>query len=115
YPATDFGAGQMLLDELDSFDEIDGVRVVLFDARGDGEDVWIEDDVFGIELEFLDQQFVGALADLELALARVSLALFIEGHDHGRRAVLLTQSSLGEEVLLSFFEADRVDDGLTLH
>jgi len=34
-----------------------------------------------------DQHAVGAFADLDLALIGVGLALFVEGHHHGGRAV----------------------------
>ena len=50
------------------FEEGLGVVGVLFDAGGDGEDVGIEDDVFGRESRLLDQQMIGARADLNLAL-----------------------------------------------
>jgi len=38
-----------LFDLFDRFDEIDGVVVVLFDTRCNGEDIRVEDDVFGRE------------------------------------------------------------------
>jgi hypothetical protein len=68
---------QVLLDPAHRFDEIDGVVVVLGNAGGDGEDVRVEDDVFGREAN-AQQQFVGALADFRLARKGVGLALFIE-------------------------------------
>ena len=49
-----------------------GIVVMLLDAGGDGKDVGIEDDVFGREADFLGQELVGALADLEFARRRVS-------------------------------------------
>jgi hypothetical protein len=49
-------------------DEVDRVVVVLLDAGGDREDVRVEDDVLGREADLLDQQPVGARADLDLAL-----------------------------------------------
>jgi hypothetical protein len=42
---------------------------VLLDAGGDREDVGIEDDVLGREADLVGEQLVGALADLDLALA----------------------------------------------
>ena len=62
-------------------DEVEAVAVVLLDARGDGEDVGIEDDVLGREADLLGQEPVGALADLDLAVGGVGLALLVERHD----------------------------------
>ena len=60
------------------------VVVVLGDPGGDREDVRVEDDVLGVEAGALREQVVGALADRDLALDRVGLALLVEGHhDHG--------------------------------
>jgi hypothetical protein len=67
---------------------------VLLDAGGDGEDVGVEDDVLGREADLVDQQPVGALADLDLALVGVGLALLVEGHHHRRRAVAAHQRGL---------------------
>jgi hypothetical protein len=47
------------LDLTRGLDEVDAVIVVLLDAGGDGEDVGIEDDVFGREAD-AGQQLVGA-------------------------------------------------------
>ena len=60
---------------------------MLLDAGGDREDVRIEDDVFGRESRLPREQGVRALADRDLALDGVGLALFVEGHDDHRRAV----------------------------
>ena len=75
------------LDLARRLDEIDAVIVVLLDARRDGEDVGIEDDVLGREADLVDQDPVGALADLDLALPGVGLALLVERHDDDGGAV----------------------------
>ena len=90
------------------------VVVVLLDAGGDGQDVRIEDDVLRREADFLRQDAIGALADLDLALEAVGLAVLVEGHHHHRRAVTADQLRLAHELLLAFLEADRVDDALAL-
>ncbi len=96
-------------------DEIDPVTRVFLDAGGHGEDVRVEDDVGRVESDFVGQHAIGALADLDLALGRVRLALLVEGHDDDRRAVVATEPGLLDERFLAFLEADRVDDGLALH
>jgi len=73
-----------LADLRSRFDEVERVAVVLLDAGRDGEDVRIENDVLGREADRLGEQPVAALADLDLALDRVRLALLVERHhDHG--------------------------------
>ena len=47
------GARQVLLDPARGLDEVDRVVVVLLDAGGDGEDVGVEDDVFGREAHLI--------------------------------------------------------------
>src|SRR5690606_24346492 len=106
---------QVLLDAFAGPDEFDGVVVVLLDARRDGKDVRIEDDVFGREPHLLRQELVGAFANLELAIGRIGLSDLVESHDDGRSAVALDLARLFEELLLTFFHADRVDDRLALN
>ena len=72
-------ARQLGLEASHSLDKTHRVIIVLGDAGGHGQDVGIEDDVVGIEAELVDQEVVGALADLELARGGVGLALLVEG------------------------------------
>jgi SRSO17 transposase len=48
---------------------------MLLDAGRDREDIGVEDDVLGREADLVDQQVIGALADLDLARLRVGLPL----------------------------------------
>ena len=112
--ARDFGAGQVLLDPAGGFDEIDRVVVVFFDAGGDGKDVGIEDDVLGREAHLFDQNLVGTLANLDLALVGVGLPLLVKRHDHRGRTVAADQLGLALEFIDTLFHADRVDDALAL-
>ncbi len=115
HAAAHLRVGQVLLDPARGIDEIDGVVVVLVDARRDGEDVRIEDDVFGLETDFLDEDSIRARANLRLALERIGLARFVECHDDSRRAVAANEPGVMTECVFAFLERDRVDDGLALH
>ncbi len=96
-------------------DEGDAIAVMLVDAGGDGEDVRVEDDVFGREARLLDQQLVRAAADRHFPLERVSLTLFVEGHDDDRGAIGAHQPRLAQEGLFALLHRDRVDQRLALH
>jgi hypothetical protein len=104
---------QVLLDPARRFDEIDGVVVVFRNAGGDGEDVRVEDDVFGRETD-AGEQIVGLAADFGLAREGVGLALLVEGHDDHRGAVAAGESGLLEELRFAFLHRDRIDDALAL-
>ena len=73
--ARGLGVGEGRGDLTHRLDKVDAVVVVLLDAGGDGEDVGVEDDVLGREADLLCEDPVGALADLDLPLLRVGLAL----------------------------------------
>ena len=64
---------------------------MFLDAGGDRKNIRVENDVGRIEADFLGKDFVGALADLDLALDRVGLALFVERHDDDGGAVVAAQ------------------------
>src|SRR5206468_6822737 len=66
-------------DFLGRCDEVDRVTTVLVDARGDSENVGVEDNVAGIRT-VCHEQFVRAFADADLALGCVRLPDLVEGH-----------------------------------
>ncbi len=112
--AADLRARQVGLDPARGLDEVDGIVVVLLDAGGDGEDVGVEDDVLGREADLIDQDAVGACADLGLARIGIGLALLVEGHHHRGGAITAHQRGLAPEFGLAFLQADAVDDALAL-
>src|SRR5882724_9896094 len=89
---ADTREGKVLLDPFGRADEIDGVVIMFLDARGYGEDVGIENNVLCREADFLRQEAVGTLADLNLAFKVIGLAAFIKGHDDDGRAVTPDQN-----------------------
>ena len=104
---------QVVLDPARRFDEIDGVIVVFGNAGSDGEHVGIENDVFGREA-VADQQVIGALTDLDLALVSVRLASLVEGHDDDGGAIATRQPGLLKKPGFAFLHRDRIDDALAL-
>jgi hypothetical protein len=99
------------LDLLARLDEVDAVVVVLLDSRRDREHVGIEDDVLRREAD-PDEQLIGTLADLDLAVLGIRLPDLVERHHDHRRAVRHALARLAEELLLAFLHADRIDDRL---
>ena len=63
----------------------------------------------------LRQQVVAALADPDLALVGVGLALLVEGHHDHRGAVTAHELRLAQEFGFAFLERDRVHHRLALH
>ena len=64
YAAGGQSVGEVVLDPAAGVDKVHRVVVVLFDARADGEDVGVEDDVFRREARGFREQGVGAGTDL---------------------------------------------------
>ena len=108
------GMRQLRPDPARCLDERATIVVMLFDAGGDGEDVGIEDDVFGRNAGIFGQEPIGARADLDLAIGRFRLALFVKRHDHDGRSVPPYQPRLAQKLRLAFLKADGIDDGLAL-
>ena len=106
HATRDFGVWQVFGDVLTAVDEVHSVIVVLFNARGHGKDVRVEDDVFWREAHFIDQNAVRALTDFVFALFGVGLAGFIERHDNNGGAVALAAFGFLDEFLFAFFERD---------
>ena len=114
HAAGNMRARQVRPDPARRLDEVDAVIVVLFEAGGDRENIGIEDDVFRREVDLLDQDVVGALADLGLARERIGLSGLVERHHHDRRAMAARDRRLVDEFLLAFLHRDRVHHRLAL-
>ena len=78
-------ARQVLFDQADALDGLDGGVDELFVAGGEREGQGIIDQVLRFEAVVVYGNIVDALCDLELALARFGHAVFVDGqHDDGR-------------------------------
>ena len=115
HAARHFRTRQVLLDPAGRVDEIDRVIVVLFNAGGNGEDIRVENDVFGREIHRIDQQPVGPFANLDLAFVGIGLAFFVKRHHHRCRAVTAQELGLVQKLRLALFHADGVDNAFALY
>jgi len=96
-------------------DEVDPVRVVLWQACRNRQDVAVEDDVLRVEVKLRAHQVVRPRADPDLVFERGSLTLLIESHHDDSSTVALAELGLPKELLLTYFQGDRVHDALALH
>ncbi|OIQ65159.1 hypothetical protein GALL_532860 [mine drainage metagenome] len=112
---ADLGTGQVGLDPARGVDEIDRVVVVLLNAGGNGKDVGVKNDVFGRKTDLIDQDAVSPLANLDLALVGVGLALLVKRHHHSGSTIAAQQFGVVLEGIDTFLHADRVDHGFALH
>ena len=85
-------------------DEGSGITVMLADAGTDGEDIRIEDDVFGRKPELSGQQRISTAADGDFSFQGFSLAGLIKGHDDHGSAMAADQIGLTEEFRFTFFQ-----------
>ena len=100
--AAHFRVRQVGVDPTSRVDVIDRVVVMLLHARGNGEDIGIEDNVFWSKSDFINQDSVGAFADANLVLVRCSLTLFVEGHYNRRSSIFQNGRGMLAKLLLTF-------------
>src|SRR5581483_1799067 len=112
--AAHLGVWQVGLDPAGRVDVVNRVVVVLLHPGGDGENVGIEDNVFGREPDFIYQDFVSAFANADLVFVICGLALFVEGHYDGSGAVFQDGSGMLAKYLFAFFQRNRIDNALAL-
>ena len=91
------------LDAPYGLDEGDRVSLMLFDTGRHCENIGVEDDVFGCKA-FLEQDRIGARANINPTLQRVCLAVLVECHHHRRGTVPSNQSSLLSKLLLAVLQ-----------
>ena len=88
---------------------------MLFNTRRYRKDIRVENDVGRFEADLLGQDLVRTLTDLDFALDRIRLALFVERHDDHGRTISSNEPRVLDEGLFALFKTDRVDDRLALH
>ena len=110
YPTADMRTGKILLYPSGSFNKIYGIVVVFFDSRSYGKYVGVENNIVRIEIYFVNQEAICALAYLYLTCRSIRLAFFIKSHHYSRCSVLLDSPGMFKKLLFALFQRDRVDD-----
>ena len=114
YAAAHQGAGAGRLDMRDGIDERAGVSVVLFDSGGYGQNIGIENNVFGREIDALRKQGVTARADFHPPLDGRGLPFFVERHDHHGMSQVADRPGLPQKHFFAFLQTDGIGDALAL-
>ena len=104
----------LLPDSGGCLNEVHSIVIVLFHTCCDSKNVQVKDDVLWQEFELLSEYLVSTLRDSNLFIGIGSLTLLIEGHHNHCSTILLDYFGLFDEILLSFFEGDRVDNAFAL-
>ena len=105
---------QVRLDPSRRIDKVDRVVVVLFHACGNGQDIRIEDDVFGRKSDLVHKDLVGPLANANLVFETRGLPLLIKRHHHSGRAILQHRRRVLAKFRFAFFQRNRIHDALAL-
>ena len=88
---------------------------MLFNTRGNGENIRVKDDVFRRKTYIFGQNFVRTRAYFNFAFITVRLAFFIERHHDGCSTVATAELGVLDEFRNAFFHRDGIDDCLALH
>ena len=112
-PARNLCVREILFDPAGSLYEIKRIAVVLFDSRGNCQNIWIENDIFCGETAF-NQKVVGAPRNCNLTFETCGLPLFVKQHHNCRNAVRTYQSGPPQELFGTLLERDGVHNGLAL-
>ena len=115
HTTADMSAFQVLMYPFRRTDKVCCIAVVLLHTRCHSEYIGVEDDVERIHAHLHCQQFVGSLGNLNPSLIAGSLSLFVKTHHHHRSPIALHITGMFQELLLTLFQRDGVDDTLTLH
>ncbi|MOA17810.1 hypothetical protein D3C78_1380790 [compost metagenome] len=106
---------QLAFDVFTRANKILRIIVVLFNAGRDGENIRIENNVFGWEADLFGQNLVGASANLNFALAGIRLTDLVKGHHHDGRAITAHKFGVVDKRLNPLFHRDGVNDAFTLN
>ena len=113
HTATCLCEGQVLLDPFYGADEIDGIGLMLFNARSDRKNIDVEDDVLWRETDG-SQEVVGTTSNGNLAFVCRGLSFFVESHHDNCGTQASQFKGFTKEILLSGLETYGVDDAFAL-
>ena len=114
HPPARLAPRQGLLNLPHRFNELHGIVVVLLDPCGHGQHVNVKNNVLRHESRFLRQKLISPSTDLHLPRLFRCLPCLIKSHDNDRRPIASRFTGLFQKHLLPLFQADRIDDWLSL-
>ena len=111
---TDMCSWQILMNPLGGTDEFHGIIVVFLHTRSDSKHIRVEDDVERIHPQFIYQEVIGTLGNLDTSLIGSSLSHFIEAHHYYGGTIAHHIPDMREKHLFTLLQGDGVHDTLTL-
>ena len=115
HAAAHLGIRQIFLDPLHRPDIIHGIVVMLLDTGSDGQNVGVENNVFGRKVDFIHQQIISSFANGNFIFVSGCLSLFIESHHHEGCPVIFNLFGLFQKIGFPVFQTQRVDDSFPLY
>ena len=113
-PAADLCPGKIALYPGCGIYEIQSIGIVFVHTGGYSQHIRVEDYVFRIEIQPLNQQAIGPFADFDTSVKGVGLSLLVKCHNYQCSTEFLNLGRPLQENLLPFLEREGVHYGLAL-
>ena len=111
---TDMCSRQILMNPLGGTDEFHGIIIMLLHTRSDGKHIRVEDDIERIHSQFIYQEMIGTLGNLDTSLIGSGLPHFIEAHHHDGSTIAHHITCMREENFFTLLQGDGIHDTFTL-
>ena len=115
HTTTDMCPGQIGLDPFRRPDKVGGIAVVFLHTCCYSQHIGVEDDIQRIHPHLIHKQLVGSPGNFYTTFIAGGLSLLIETHHHHCSPVPFHVPGMFEELRLTFFQRDGVNDRLTLY
>src|SRR6218665_130465 len=115
YTTAYTGEWHKLLYFTGSFNKINCIIIVLFNAGGNGKNIGVENNILREVAYFVYQYVISPFANFHFAFFGIGLANFVESHYNYRSAIAFANESLLNKFFFSFFHGDGVHNAFALH
>ena len=103
YTARYHGVWQVIGYPFGGVDKVSAVIIMLGNTGCNRKDIWVKDDILAREADFIDQDIITALTNLDFALIGIGLTVLIKRHDDDRCAIAHTKLGAFDELIIAFF------------
>ena len=102
------------MNPLGGTNEFHGIIIMLLHTRSDGKHIRVEDDIERIHSQFIYQEMIGTLGNLDTSLIGSGLSHFIEAHHHDGGTIAHHITCMREENFFTLLQGDGIHDTFTL-